>query len=106
MCAVPELEEIEVVAADNLGGTTEGSQFHASNVRDTLWQQSALDNLGKLQFSFQPSAFFIGVVVQTDHRRIVHFQQACIHMPLTDNTNAKRIVLDFLEAAFDQIQMG
>src|SRR5688572_28781901 len=34
MCAVPELEEIEIVAADDLRGTAEGSQLHTPDVGD------------------------------------------------------------------------
>ena len=64
--AIPELEEIEIIAADDLGGTAEGSQFHASDCGHALRQQGALDDLRKLQFGFQSPPLFIRVVIQTD----------------------------------------
>src|SRR5690349_19465731 len=45
VCSIAELEEIEIVAPDDLGRAAEGSQFDASDVGHALRQQGALHDL-------------------------------------------------------------
>src|SRR6476646_2278018 len=70
-----------------------------------MWQQGTLNHLREFQLRLKPSSLFIRIVIQTDRSRIVHFEKLCIHIAVTDHTNTKRLVLDFLKTGLDDVQV-
>ena len=54
-----EIDEIEIVAAYDLGRAAEGSDVHSADKGDFPGQQTALDDLRKFQFIFQLTKFLV-----------------------------------------------
>src|SRR5512140_837295 len=91
--AALELEEIEVVAADDLGRTTESADLQAGNIGSVLGKQGPLDLGGELQLKLQLTPLGFGEAVETDGGGVIDLEDALFDAAVADLADAEGVAL-------------
>src|SRR5215207_1397246 len=45
-------------------------------------------------------------MIQTDRGCVIHFKKFRVHVPMTDHTNTKGLIIDFFQAGLDHMEMS